>query len=310
MNVVALAGGVGGAKLVHGLAQILEPEALQVIVNTGDDFWHSGLRICPDLDTVTYTLAGLASSETGWGRADETWSVFTELKRYGHFDLFQLGDRDLALHLFRTGTLASGRTLTETTREICRILGISSEVLPMSDDAIATMVTIEGGELPFQEYFVKHHWQPVVEGFRFDGVETARPTKEVCAAIEQADAVILAPSNPWVSIHPILALTGIKELLCRKQVAAVSPIIGGKAVKGPAAKMFGELGIEPSAYAVASQYKGVITTFVLDHVDGEQAGDIEAMGMQTFTADIIMRDAADRQRLAQEVLEMLQKVRL
>lgn len=310
MSVVALAGGVGGAKLVHGLAQILEPEALQVVVNTGDDFWHSGLRICPDLDTVTYTLAGLASSETGWGRADETWSVFAELKRFGEFDWFQLGDRDLALHLFRTGMLASGRTLTETTREICRVLGIPSQVLPMSDDAVGTMVTTEGGELPFQEYFVKHHWQPAVKGFRFDGMETARPTKEVCTAIEQADTVILAPSNPWVSIHPILALTGIKELLFKKRVVAVSPIIGGKAVKGPAAKMFDELGIKPSAYAVASQYKSVIRTFILDHADAEQVGGIEAMGMQTFTADIMMRDAADRKRLAQEILELLQGDRL
>lgn len=310
MNVVALAGGVGGAKLVSGLAQVLEPRALKVVVNTGDDFWHLGLRICPDLDTVCYTLADLANKETGWGRADETWNVLAELKYFSHSDWFQLGDRDIAMHLFRTGMLAEAKTLTETTNEICRICGISTKVLPMTDDPVATTVITEGGELGFQEYFVKHRWQPVVKGFRFDGVETARPTNLVRTAIEQADCVILAPSNPWVSIGPILALPGLKDLLAKKLVVAVSPIIGGQAVKGPAAKMFTEMGITPSALAVASQYKGVIQAFVLDHVDAGQVKEIETLGIQTYTTDIMMRDVTDRQRLAQELLDMVDKVRL
>ena len=258
MKITALAGGVGGAKLLDGLAQILPPEDLTAIVNTGDDFDHWGLRICPDLDTVCYTLAGLANQDTGWGRRDETWNVLIELSHLNGNDWFRIGDRDLATHIERTERLAAGQTLTQIVRAFCNAWGIKSSILPMTDDAVATIVhTKDQGELAFQEYFVHQHCEPKVTSFTFAGIEYCRPANGVLEAINAADAVIFCPSNPWVSLDPILAVPGILPAIKKKAVAlSISPIIGGIALKGPAAKMFQELAITPSALAVAEHYKG------------------------------------------------------
>ena len=302
LRVVALAGGVGGAKLADGLAQIIPPENLTVIVNTGDDFEHYGLHISPDLDTVCYTLAGLANPETGWGRADETWNAIENAARLGGPDWFRLGDRDLGTHLERTRRLRAGEPLSVITRDFCRAWGIEHTVLPMSDDPVPTVVETEEGELPFQEYFVHRKTEPAVKGFRFPGVERAQPAPGVRAALERANLVILCPSNPWVSIDPILSVGDIRELVAAKTCIAVSPIIGGEALKGPAAKMYRELGIHPSALAVAEHYRGLLQGFVFDLRDQELENAIQRLGMNTLCAQTIMHTPADRARLAAEAL--------
>jgi len=233
MKIVALAGGVGGAKLANGLAQIQHPEDLTIIVNTGDDFKHLGLFICPDLDTVCYKLAGLANPETGWGRADESWHAIENITRLGGPNWFHLGDQDLGTHLERTRRLKAGQTLSQITRDFCAAWGIGPTVLPMSDDPVPTIVLTDEGELPFQEYFVHRRCEPRVRGFRFQGVDGAHPAPGMIAAIREADLVVICPSNPWVSIDPILALPNIRSEIGSRRVVAVSPIIGGKAVKGP-----------------------------------------------------------------------------
>jgi LPPG:FO 2-phospho-L-lactate transferase len=304
LKVSALAGGVGGAKLADGLARCLPPENLTVIVNTGDDFEHLGLYICPDLDTVCYTLAGLGNPITGWGRANESFSALETISELGGPGWFRLGDRDLGLHLERTRRLRRGESLTQVTGLVCQAWGILSRVLPMSDDSAPTSVyTIEQGELSFQEYFVHRQCHPQVTGFRFNNIEYARPAPGVVEALESADLVVICPSNPWVSVAPILAVPGIRAALQGKQVVAVSPIIGGQAVKGPAAKMYAELGIEPSALAVARHYGDLLAGFVLDEMDREQAGELLAANIQPLVADILMKTPADRQRLAQQVIE-------
>lgn len=317
MKITALAGGVGGAKLAHGLAQILPPEDLTVIVNTGDDFEHFGLSISPDLDTVCYTLAGLANPVTGWGRADETWNALEGLKRLGAPDWFALGDRDLATHLERTRRLKEGQSLSQITRDFCAAWGVKHTVLPMSDDPVRTMVdTLEYGELPFQEYFVKHRCEPRVKGFRFAGIESARPAPGVLEAIAQADALVICPSNPWVSIDPILAVLGLLSTVHRplstvhrpSSTVAISPILGGRTVKGPAAKMFAELGIPPSALAVAEHYRGLLTGFVLDRLDADQAGEIQRLGIRPHVTDTWMKTLSDRPRLAQDVLNFIRSM--
>ncbi|NMB86817.1 MAG: 2-phospho-L-lactate transferase, partial [Chloroflexi bacterium] len=235
MKVVAFAGGVGGAKLVDGLARCLNPEDLTVVVNTGDDFDYLGLRICPDLDTVCYTLAGLANPVTGWGRENETWQVLGHLTALGGPSWFKLGDADLATHLERTRRLASGESLSGVVRGLCETWKVPVGVLPMSDQSVSTIVhTREHGELAFQEYFVKYACAPVVTRFEFRGIEEAQPAPGVLEAIRATDTVLICPSNPWVSIAPILAIAGIREAIQGKKVVAVSPIIGGKAIKGPA----------------------------------------------------------------------------
>jgi LPPG:FO 2-phospho-L-lactate transferase len=305
MKVVALAGGVGGAKLAHGLAQVLSPEDLTVIVNTGDDFEHYGLYISPDLDTVCYTLAGLANPETGWGRVDETWNAIENANRLGGPDWFNLGDQDLGTHLERTRRLKNSQTLSQITREFCKIWEIGSMILPMSDQPVRTIVNTNEGELPFQEYFVHRECEPKVKGFRFEGVETAEATPGSLEAIEAADAVIICPSNPWVSIDPVLAVTGIRSALVAKKVVAVSPIIGGKTVKGPAAKMYAELGIQPSALAVAQHYRGLLSGFVLDKVDAELADLIE---IPTLTTDTLMNSLTKRAKLARDMLHLIRRI--
>ncbi len=310
LKIVALAGGVGGAKLAHGLAQILPPEDLTVIVNTGDDFEHYGLYISPDLDTVCYTLAGLANSVTGWGRVDESWQAIENAKRLGGPDWFNLGDQDIGTHLERTRRMKEGQTLTQITRDFCKAWGIQQTVLPMSDHPVRTMVdTVEQGELAFQEYFVRERCEPKVKGFRFEGVEIAEAAPGVIEALEAADAVVICPSNPWVSIAPILKTLTPSPFSLRakgwgegKPIVAVSPIIGGQAVKGPAAKMYAELGIQPSALAVAEHYRGLLNGFVLDNVDAEQAAKIE---IPTLTTDTLMNLLTKRAQLARDVLNFI-----
>lgn len=317
LNVVALAGGVGGAKLADGLARILPSESLSIIVNTGDDFEHFGLRICPDLDTVCYTLAGLANPETGWGRKDESWTVLENIAQLGGPTWFHLGDRDLATHLERTRLLRLGYPLTQITQRFYQSWGIKPAILPMSDDPVTTEVITDEGVLAFQEYFVLHQCQPKVRGFRFDGIESARPSAAVMKSLEGAEVVIFCPSNPWVSLDPILGLPGIKACLqsrtvagkenCHRVVIAVSPIINGKAVKGPAAKMFVELGLEASALSVAEHYgsheeDGLLDGFVLDYMDVYLEREIQKLGIRTKVTDILMNQTEDRIRLASEVM--------
>ncbi len=298
LKIVALAGGVGGAKLAHGLAEILPPKDLTVIVNTGDDFEHLGLYICPDLDTVCYTLAGLANFETGWGRANESWNTIANIEKLGGPSWFRLGDQDFATHLERTRRLKQGKSLSQITHEFCEAWDIKHTILPMSDSAVRTIVDTDEGELAFQEYFVHRRCAPRVKGFRFDGVDSAKPAAGAREAIDSADAVIICPSNPWVSVDPILKVLG----KINKPVVAVSPIIGGKTVKGPAAKMYAELGIEPSALAVAEHYRGILTGFVLDTVDKTFAKQIN---IKTLVTDTLMQNIADRARLANDVLHFV-----
>jgi LPPG:FO 2-phospho-L-lactate transferase len=311
MKVVALAGGVGGAKLADGLAQILEADNFKVIVNTGDDFDHFGLRICPDLDTVCYTLAGLANLDTGWGRKNETWNAFESMDDLGGPTWFRLGDRDLGTHLERTRLLAEGSSLSEVTARFCHSWGIKSSVLPMSDAHIPTRVYTDQGDMAFQEYFVQYACQPQVSGFAFIGIETAQPAPGVIDSIREADILVICPSNPWVSIDPILAVPGIKEAIYsesnRLRVIAVSPIISGQAVKGPAAKMYHELGLQPSALNVAKHYgarsnAGLLTGFVFDEQDVDQDAEIAGLGITTLVTHTLMRSKADRIRLAGEVV--------
>lgn len=297
-RIVALAGGVGGAKLAHGLAQILGPEELTIIVNTGDDFEHLGMYICPDLDTVCYTLGGLANPETGWGRVGESWNTIANVERLGGPAWFRLGDQDIATHLERTRRLKEGQSLSQITRDFCKAWGIQHTILPMSDSPVRTMVDSDEGELAFQEYFVHRQCAPKVKGFRFDGVEVAEPVVGAKEAIEEADAVVICPSNPWVSVDPILQV--IKKI--DKPIVAVSPIIGGKTVKGPAAKMYSELGIEPSALAVAKHYRDFLTGFVLDTIDASMESEVKRLGVKTLATDTLMNNLTDRTRLAKDVL--------
>ena len=301
MKLVALAGGVGGAKFAHGLAQSIPPRDLTVIVNTGDDFEHYGLHICPDLDTVCYTLAGIANPETGWGRVDETWNVIDQASKLGGPAWFRLGDQDLGTHLERTRRLEAGQSLSHVTNDFCEAWGIKQNVLPMSDQPVRTIVQTDEGDLAFQEYFVHRRCEPHVRGFRFEGADMAKPAPGVSEAIQSADAVIVCPSNPWVSIDPILRI--VKRI--EQPVVAISPIIGGQTVKGPAAKMYRELGIEPSALAVARHYRDLATGFVLDHIDRQLEGEIRSLSMRTFVTNTLMNSHDDRKRLAMDVLDFI-----
>jgi LPPG:FO 2-phospho-L-lactate transferase len=313
LKVVALAGGVGGARLADGLAQVLPPTKLTVIVNTGDDFEHLGLRISPDLDTVCYTLAGLANPSTGWGRSGETWTVIEALETLGGPSWFRLGDRDLATHLERTRRLHEGQPLSQITGDFCAIWGVGPRVLPMSDDPVATQVFTPQGMLLFQDYFVRQRCEPQVSGFHFQGIEKARPAPGVIEAFELADVVVICPSNPWVSIDPILKVPGIREAVGRRPVFSVSPIIAGQAVKGPAAKMYMELGVQPSAKAVALHYGprasgGLLTGFVMDTRDADQAGTLIALDIDVLTTETLIIDASARRNLAEDVLKFAKKI--
>jgi LPPG:FO 2-phospho-L-lactate transferase len=304
-RIVVLVGGVGGAKLAHGLAQILTPGQLTIIVNTGDDFWHYGLRVCPDMDTVMYTLSGLVDKTNGWGVAGDTRAMLGALRRYGEDTWFGLGDQDIATHLLRTQALQRGERLTLIMRRLTSALGIPHPILPMTDAPVATRVdTVEYGELEFQEYFVRYRWQPTMKGIRFDGVDAASLSPEVSEALAQADAILFGPSNPWLSIAPILSVPGMREALTARNVprVAVTPIVDGQAIKGPAAKLMAELGYQVSPHTVADYYGNVINGFVYDKRDAA----LDLKGVRATTLDTVMQTEQDRARLALEVLNWLE----
>ena len=299
-RVVALSGGVGGAKLVDGLAAVLPPEALTVIVNTGDDFVHWGLRICPDLDTVMYTLAGLAHPVQGWGVAGETFAGFGMVERLGGPAWFRLGDRDLGTHLVRTERLAAGQSLTEVTAGLCRSLGVGPRVLPMCDTPRPTLIDTVDGTLDFQDWLVRRRGAPVATAVRSTG--PSAPSPAVLAAIAAADVVVIGPSNPYVSIDPILALDGVRAALARRPVIAVSPIVGGRAVKGPLAAMIGQLaGCAPSPEAIAAHYADLLHGLVIE------GGDPVPDGVPVLAEATVMTTPDDRARLARAVLAFAER---
>ena len=303
--IVALAGGVGGAKLAVGLAAVLLPKALAIVVNAGDDFEHLGFTVCPDLDTVMYTLAGVNNRKTGWGRAGETWQFMNEIKRLGDEDWFQLGDRDLALHVLRAQALARGEPLSQVTRDLAARFGIKHVILPMSDTPVRTRVKTTSGELAFQDYFVRQRCKPRVTGFRFAGARNAR-VPDVLARVMRGrvDAVVLCPSNPFVSIAPILSVPAIDAWLKARTfpVIAVSPIVGGAAIKGPAAKMMRELGIKPTALEIVRHYGDAVDHWVIDQQDAELSDDIERMGKRVLVTDTLMTSRRKSAALARRVL--------
>ncbi|MCC6315791.1 MAG: 2-phospho-L-lactate transferase [Thermomicrobiales bacterium] len=303
-NVVALAGGVGGAKLAQGLARALPPGALTVVVNTADDFDLYGLRICPDLDTVLYTLGGLADPTQGWGIAGDTTNTLEGIARYGLDPWFKLGDRDFATHILRTERLRSGAPLSAIMAELAVALGVSARVLPMSDDPVATIVETAEGDLAFQDYFVARRQQDDVTGVRFAEITSARPAPGVLQALAAAQTIVICPSNPFVSVAPILAVPGLRGAFERSAAVkiAVSPIVGGAAIKGPAAKMLASLGHRVDAAGVAALYSGSIDGFVLDEQDATLASAVESLGMAALVTRTVMGGPEDRARLAGETL--------
>jgi LPPG:FO 2-phospho-L-lactate transferase len=311
VRVLALAGGVGGAKLAAGLAHHLGGR-LAVLVNTGDDFEHLGLHISPDLDTVMYTLAGIANPETGWGIAGESWTFMEQVERLGGPTWFRLGDRDLATHAVRTARLRAGDCLTNVTADLSRALGITARILPMSDENVRTIIHSEGRRLEFQDYFVRLKCAVPVERLSFEGAREAafNPALRDVEEGEGPLAILICPSNPYLSIDPILALPGLAAWMKRHAAAtiAVSPIVGGAALKGPAAKIMRELGLEASAAAVAQHYTGLIDGFVLDETDTGVAYEIAASGTAVLSAQTIMREDADRIALASECLAFIERL--
>lgn len=305
MTVLALTGGVGGAKLALGLAKLLPPGDVAFVVNTGDDFEHLGLHISPDVDTLTYTLAEVANPTTGWGRQDETWRFMEALERFGGETWFRLGDADLALHLRRRTLLDEGLGLTATTELIAKSLGVRHPILPMSDDPVRTRVLTPDGPLAFQHYFVRDRCKPTAAGFEFDGAAAACPNPAI--PFESVEAVVICPSNPYVSVDPILAVNGMREALAATgaPIVAVSPIVGGRAIKGPTAKMMRELGVPATTTEVARHYAGLASHFVVDEIDAEAAPDVEALGMSTTVAQTVMSSLEDRVRLAKTVVDLI-----
>lgn len=308
-RVIALSGGVGGAKLALGLSRVLPPGTLTVVANTGDDFEHLGLSISPDLDTLLYTLAELDNPATGWGRRDESWSFMSALEALGGETWFRLGDRDLATHVERTRRLRAGEKLSAITDDFRHRLGIATRILPMSDNRVRTRVKTAEGWLDFQDYFVRQQCRPVISAIAFDGVETARPHPDFHAALTNPAlrAIVICPSNPFISIEPILALPGLRAALrkARVPVIAVAPIIGGQAVKGPTAKMMRELGIEPSAAAVARRYGDLLDAYIVDHADAASCRGLDPV---IVLAKALMETIADREALARLVLATADRI--
>lgn len=305
-SVVALAGGVGGAKLCEGLASITPGERLSIVVNTGDDFTHLGLRVCPDLDSVLYALAGINDQLRGWGRAAESWNFMETFKELEGEAWFQLGDKDLALHVFRTEQLKAGIPLSEVTSNIAQALGVRARVFPMTDDVSPTKICTPDGVLEFQEYFVRLACEPRVIDFKFPNVQAAPLTSWMnILGDDETEAVIICPSNPHLSVQPILRLQGVHEALksCQAPVVAVSPIIGGKAVKGPAAKIMRELNLDVSVLGIARFYDGLIDGLVIDHVDAGYLPRLRESGLHVHCSDILMKSAGDRERVAGESLK-------
>jgi LPPG:FO 2-phospho-L-lactate transferase len=306
-GVIALSGGVGGAKLAHGLAQCLAPSDLTIIVNTGDDFEHLGFTICPDIDTVLYTLAGVADRERGWGRRDETWHFMGELARRGGPTWFRLGDRDLATHAFRTTRLREGESLSAVTARLASSFGVAHAVLPMADEPVRTRIVTREGALEFQDWFVRQHCEPRVERLEFTGAEAASPGPRFAELMRRDDAraIVLCPSNPYLSIDPILAVPGVRAWLARTRspVIAVSPIVGGQALKGPAATMLRDLAGDASVLSIARHYAGLIDTLVIDGRDADSRSALYSLGIQPLVTDTVMKSEADRARLAATILE-------
>jgi LPPG:FO 2-phospho-L-lactate transferase len=310
--ILALSGGVGGAKLALGLADSLAPGQLHVLVNTSDDFMHLGLHICPDIDTVLYTLSGRANAAQGWGLEGETWNTMAALEQLGAETWFRLGDRDMATHLWRTQQLENGQRLSACTAALAARMGVTSHIHPMSDDPVSTTVHSERGDLPFQHYFVRDQCEPVVTGFSFDGISAARPNREVMRLLQQKAfaAVVICPSNPFVSVDPILQLSGLWLALRESPapVVVVSPIVAGHAIKGPAAKMMAELGLEVSALEVARhytrRYPGLMDRFVIDDSDATMAGAIRELGVEVAVTSTVMKSRADKQALARFALQL------
>lgn len=307
-KIAAFAGGVGGARMANGLAQLLPPEQLSIIVNTGDDFEYWGLSVSPDLDTVMYTLAGIANPQTGWGLLDEGHRCLENMRSLGQPAWFGLGDRDLATHLTRTHWLHEGQNLTQVTRSLGEALGVNHAVLPMSNDPCRTIVLTPAGEMDFQTYFVREQWQPQLTGLRWEGLSEAHITPEVRQALIAADLIFFCPSNPFVSIDPILNLPGVLDLIKAKPVVAISPIIGGKAIKGPAAKMFDEfLHTEASAYSVAAyyQHRGLLKGFVIDHQDQDLESKIATLGLDVLVTNTLLPDPITQKQVARVILDFV-----
>lgn len=310
--VLALSGGVGGAKLALGLADVLEPGELHVLANTGDDFRHLGLDICPDIDTLLYTLSGRANESLGWGLAGETWQTMAALEELGAETWFRLGDRDMATHLWRSAELKAGSRLSALTAVLARRLGVSSHIHPMSDDPVRTLVHTDRGELPFQHYFVRDKCEPAVTGFSFDGISAAHPNRQVMRLLQQEafSGVVISPSNPFVSVDPILQLPGLWPALRASlaPVVVVSPIVAGLALKGPAAKMMSELGLGVSALDVARHYSrrypGLMDCFVIDQSDAILAADIRELGVDVAVTRTVMKSRIDKQELARFILQL------
>ena len=305
----ALAGGVGAARFLCGLVDVVAPDSVTAIVNTGDDDEFHGLWVAPDLDSVTYALAGANNRETGWGLAGETFDAIDALARYGVPTWFRLGDRDLATHLFRTRRLAEGAPLSQVTAEITAAWGLQTRLVPMSDDRVSTRITVRGidgrpEELAMQEWFVREHAEPPVLSVHFDGADVARPAPGVLDALGAADTILICPSNPVISIAPLLAVPGIRDVLAdrRDRVVAVTPIIGGRPVKGPADRLMGPLGMEVSSVGVARAYRDVCGTLVIDAADAQDAARVEALGVHAVVTDTLMRDARIAAALARETL--------
>lgn len=307
---VALCGGVGGAKLALGLARMLPAEALTIVVNTGDDFRHFGLHVSPDIDTVLYTLAGQSNTELGWGLAGESWRFMDRIEQLGGPAWFRLGDTDLATHALRTEMLQEGWTLSEITGHLAARLDIGAAVVPMSDEPVATMVDTDEGALAFQTYFVGRRAEPRIKAIRFEGAQSAHPAEAAVHAMARGDlaGIIICPSNPWLSIDPLLSIPGWRELIARRKVpaVAVTPLIGGQAVKGPTAKIMGELGLPLDVVSIVEHYSGSIDGFVLDTVDGDRAAELK---LPTLVTNTMMRSLEDRTALAGDVLGFCRELR-
>jgi len=308
-NVTTLAGGVGAAKLLAGLVETVDPSNVTIIANTGDDIDLHGLRICPDIDTVVYTLAGVVDPERGWGIRDDSFECLKWLDRYGAPAWFNLGDRDLATHIRRTSRLAERASLSQVTEEMTRALGVKARVFPMTDSYAPTMIRTEEGRMHLQEYFVRRRCEPSIRAIEYQDIERARPAPGVLESIAGTDLIIVCPSNPFISIGPILAVPGVREALVQTNasIAAVSPIVGGRAIKGPAAAMLRDLGFEVSAAGVARMYRDFVRVFVLDQTDAALAPLVEDMGMRALVTNTIMESQADKRALAEVILNAAMK---
>lgn len=307
-RITCLAGGVGAARFLTGLREIIPEKDLSIIVNTGDDDEFHGLHVSPDLDIICYNLAGLVDEKKGWGIKGDTFATLKQLANYGNPTWFQIGDQDLATHIYRTQLLKQGGNLTEVTQKIAERLGLQCKILPMSDSPVHTIVRTPDGQLKFQEYFVRDAFQPKVQAIDFEGVDNAEPTAEVTGAIQNADGIIICPSNPIVSIGPILSLKGIRASLREKRnsIVAISPIVGGKTLKGPADRMMKSLGLESTAYGVARLYRDIAETIIIDRQDRSLKQKIEQLGMRCFATDTVMETRKKKIQLAETAVSSLE----